>query len=150
VERHRPVELMADRWKIGADALARKWWKEADRCVRCQEKFDIKINIVFSLGLQLNSKQIPKNLGKFLEDGNQVWNNFHYCNFFQIFTDFELIKRFWVKADLTGLSSYRLIATLIANPPDLLLEQEVIHSDVQTLHYDLGDIDKPTPRLKKI
>jgi hypothetical protein len=50
---------------------------------------------------------------------------------------------------LTGLSSDRLIATLIANPPNLLLVQEVIYSDVQTLHYDLGDMHKPTPQIEE-
>jgi hypothetical protein len=60
--------------------------------------------------------------GKFVEVGNLICNTFYYCNFFQIFTDFELIKRFWFKADLTGLSSDRLIATLIANSPYLLFE----------------------------
>jgi hypothetical protein len=50
---------------------------------------------------------------------------------------------------LTGLSLDRLIATLIANPPDLLLEQEVIHSDLQTLQYDLGDMHKPTPHIEE-
>jgi hypothetical protein len=30
----------------------------------------------------------------FLEVGNLIWNTFHYCNFFQISTDFELFKRF--------------------------------------------------------
>jgi hypothetical protein len=66
---------------MGADAWARSWWKEADRWVPRQEKFKIKINIIFSLGLKLNSKQIPKHLGKFVEVGNQIWNNFNYCNF---------------------------------------------------------------------
>jgi hypothetical protein len=47
------------------------------------------------------------------------------------------------------LSSDRLVATLIANPPDLLLEEEVIHSDLETLHYDLGDMYKPTPEMEE-
>jgi hypothetical protein len=50
---------------------------------------------------------------------------------------------------LTGFCSDRLIATLIANPPYLLLEQEVIHSDLQTLYYDLGDIHKPTSQIEE-
>jgi hypothetical protein len=58
--------------------------------------------------------------------------------------NFELFQRFRVKDDLTGLSSDRLIATFIANPPYLLLEHEVIHNDLQTLHYNLGYMHKPT------
>jgi hypothetical protein len=41
--------------------------------------------------------------------------------------DFELFKRFRVKAELTELSSHRLIAAPIANPPELHFGQEVLH-----------------------
>jgi hypothetical protein len=50
---------------------------------------------------------------------------------------------------LTGLSSDGLIATLIANPLDLLFEQEVIHSDLKTLHYDMSDMHQPTPQTEE-
>jgi hypothetical protein len=83
---------MDSRWWEKTGPWAQSWWKEADRWAPHQETFEIKMNIIFSLGLQLNSKQIRKNLGNILEVGNQIWNNFHYCNFFQIFTDFELIQ----------------------------------------------------------
>jgi hypothetical protein len=48
--------------------------------------------------------------------------------------DFELIKRFQVKAGLIDLCSYSLIATLFPNRPELNFGQGVIHSDLQTLH----------------
>jgi hypothetical protein len=35
-----------------------------------------------------------KNLGISMEVGNLIWNTFHFGNFFQISTDFELIQRF--------------------------------------------------------
>jgi hypothetical protein len=62
--------------------------------------------------------------------GNLMWNTFYYCNFFQFSMDFELFKRFWVKAELTELNSDRLIAILIANPPELQFGQEVLHGDL--------------------
>jgi hypothetical protein len=61
-----------------------------------------------------------KTLGKFVDIGNPIQNTFRYCNFFQFSTDFELFKRFQVKAGLTRFSLDRLIATLIANPPEFL------------------------------
>jgi hypothetical protein len=48
--------------------------------------------------------------------------------------DFELIKGFQVKAGLTDLYSYRLIATLFPNRPELNFGQGVIHSALQTFH----------------
>jgi hypothetical protein len=65
-----------------------------------------------------------------------------YYNFFQIFTDFELFKRFWVNAKLTELCSHRLIATNIANPSELNFGQKVLYGDLQDLHYDLADMYK--------
>jgi hypothetical protein len=53
---------------------------------------------------------------------------------------FELFKRFRVKSGLIGLSSDRLIATLIANPPELHFEQEVRHGDLQYLYYQQDDM----------
>jgi hypothetical protein len=44
--------------------------------------------------MQENRKQMWKNLEKFLEIGNPISNTFCYCIFFQISTNFELIKRF--------------------------------------------------------
>jgi hypothetical protein len=41
-----------------------------------------------------NRKQMWKNLETFLEIGNPISNTFCYCIFFQISTNFELIKRF--------------------------------------------------------
>jgi hypothetical protein len=60
------MQKSAEAW---AQAL---WQEEADKWAPRQENFEIKINLVFNLGLQLNSKQIPKNLVKFLEVGNQI------------------------------------------------------------------------------
>jgi hypothetical protein len=35
-----------------------------------------------------------KNPGTILEVVNPIYNIFHYCNFFQIFMNFELFKRY--------------------------------------------------------
>jgi hypothetical protein len=56
--------------------------------------------------------------------------------FFQISTDFEIFKRFQVKVGLANLCSYRLIATIFPNRPELHFGQEVLHGDLQSLHYD--------------
>jgi hypothetical protein len=48
-----------------------------------------------------NRYEMRKNLGNFLKVRNPIWNTFPYYNFFQFSTDFELIKRFWVKSSLT-------------------------------------------------
>jgi hypothetical protein len=56
--------------------------------------------------------------------------------------DFELIQGFRFKFELSEMCSLRLIVTTIANPPELKLGQEVLHGDLQTLHYDLIDIHK--------
>jgi hypothetical protein len=42
----------------------------------------------------MKSQQIPKNMGKFVEVGNQILNDLHYCKFFQISSDFELFQNF--------------------------------------------------------
>jgi hypothetical protein len=41
-----------------------------------------------------NRYKVRKNLGKLMDVGNPIWNTFHYCNFFQIFTGFELFQEF--------------------------------------------------------
>jgi hypothetical protein len=69
-----------------------------------------------------------KILIKFMEVGNLIWNTLHYCNFFQIFTDFELFKRFEVKLSLTNLWSIKVLATAFANQPELKFGQGVLHS----------------------
>jgi hypothetical protein len=75
-----------------------------------------------------------ENLGNFVEVTNPILNNFSYYNFFQISMDFEIMKIFQVKTSLTDLCSYMLIATPIANSSEFYFVQEVIHSDLQTLH----------------
>jgi hypothetical protein len=65
-----------------------------------------------------------------LEVGIPIWNTFYYCNLFQISTDIELFKRFWVKAELTQLWSDRVIATLIANASELHFGHGVLHGDL--------------------
>jgi hypothetical protein len=37
--------------------------------------------------------------------------------------------------------------TIIANPPDVNLRQEVIYGDLQSLHYDLVDMHKLNPKI---
>jgi hypothetical protein len=82
-----------------------------------------------------------------MEVVNHIWNTFCYGNFFQISTDFELIQRFWVKFELTEICSLRQLATIIAIPPELKLGQEVLHGDLQTLHYYLIDMHKIIPLI---
>jgi hypothetical protein len=45
------------------------------------------------------------------------------------------------------MCSHRLIATPIANPPELHFRQEVLHGDIQCLNYDLFDMHKLTPKI---
>jgi hypothetical protein len=66
-----------------------------------------------------NRCKVRKNLGKIMEVGNPIWNTFQYCNFFLIFTHFELFQRFQVKSSLTELWSIKLVVTGIENPPEL-------------------------------
>jgi hypothetical protein len=40
------------------------------------------------------TRKFPPSQEKLMEVGNPIWNTFQYCNFFQIFTDFELFQRF--------------------------------------------------------
>jgi hypothetical protein len=137
-------------WKkllTSGPAMKRSWGWQVDP--RRQQISSFKIIQKNHFPREKNRLKMRKNPRKFLKVENPIWNSFHYCNFFQIFTDFELIKRFQVNTDLTGLNSNRLIATLIANPPYLLLEQEVIHNDLKILHYDVDDMHKPTPHIKE-
>jgi hypothetical protein len=48
------------------------------------------------------------------------------------------------------MCSHRLIATTIANPPELNVRQEVLHGDLQCFHYDLVDMHKPNPNIKEV
>jgi hypothetical protein len=50
---------------------------------------------------------------------------------------------------LNKLWADRLIEILIANPSKLHFGQEVLHADLQRLDCDLGDINTPTPQIKK-
>jgi hypothetical protein len=50
---------------------------------------------------------------------------------------------------LNELWSDKLIEILIANPSELHLRQEVLHGDLQRLHYGLGDMDRLTPQIKE-
>jgi hypothetical protein len=83
-----------------------------------------------------------------MEVGNPIWNTFCSCHFFHISTYFELFKRFRVKAGLTKLCSHRLIATLIANPPELHFGQEELHANLQCLHYNFIDMHKLSSPMK--
>jgi hypothetical protein len=80
--------------------------------------------------------------------GNSIWNTSHYCNFFQIFTDFELFKRFEVKLGLTNLWSIKLLATTLANQPELHFGQGSLQGDLKTLNYHLVDMHKLTLQIQ--
>jgi hypothetical protein len=73
---------------------------------------------------------------------------FHVGNFFQISTDFKLIKDS-MKTDLKELWSDRLIEILISNSPELHFGQGLLHGDLQRLYYDLGDGYTLTRKMKE-
>jgi hypothetical protein len=51
---------------------------------------------------------------------------------------------------LTKLCSISLVATAIANPPELDCGQGVLHGALQTLHYVLIDMRKLTPKIQEV
>jgi hypothetical protein len=51
---------------------------------------------------------------------------------------------------LTKLCSISLVATAIANSPELNYGQGVLHGVLQTLHYDLIDMHKLTPKIQEV
>jgi hypothetical protein len=64
--------------------------------------------------------------------------------------DFEIFKRFRVKAGLTELYSYRLIATLFPNQTELHFWQGVLYGDQQSLHYHLLNMNKLSPKIQEV
>jgi hypothetical protein len=63
--------------------------------------------------------------------------------------DFELFKRFRVKAGLTNLRSNRLIATLFLNRSELHFGQGLLHCDLQSLYYHLVDMHTQYPKIEE-
>jgi hypothetical protein len=51
---------------------------------------------------------------------------------------------------LTKLCSICLVATAIANSPELNCGQGVLHGGLQTLHYDLIDMHKLHPKIQEV
>jgi hypothetical protein len=51
---------------------------------------------------------------------------------------------------LTKLCSISLVATAIANSPELNCGQGVLHDALQTLHYDLIDMHKLTLKIQEV
>jgi hypothetical protein len=51
---------------------------------------------------------------------------------------------------LTKLCSISLVATAIENSPELKCRQGVLHGALQTLHYDLIDMNKLTPKIEEV
>jgi hypothetical protein len=51
---------------------------------------------------------------------------------------------------LTKLWSIKLIATAIANPPELNFGLGVLYGALQTFHYDLIDMHKLTPNMQEV
>jgi hypothetical protein len=82
--------------------------------------------------------------------GNPIWNTFCYCNFFQISIDFKIFNRFQVKSSLTELWSIKLVATAIANPPELNFGLGVLHGALKTFHYDLINMHKLTLNIEEV
>jgi hypothetical protein len=48
------------------------------------------------------------------------------------------------------MCSHRLIETTIAILQELKPGQEVIHGDLQILHYDMADINKLSPQIDEV
>jgi hypothetical protein len=94
----------------GMDAVCRKMpgaWARARRSgggqtsgPHSKEFLDLNKAPNQILVVKTNSQEERKNLRKIMEVGNPIWNTFYYCNFFQIFTNFELFKRFQVNVSL--------------------------------------------------
>jgi hypothetical protein len=97
-----------------------------------------------------NRYKVRKNLRKIMEVGNKIWSNFCDYNSLRFFTDFEIFQRFYVKLDLTKLWSIKLIATAIANPPELNFGRGVLHDALHTLHYDIIGMHKLTPNIQEV
>jgi hypothetical protein len=51
---------------------------------------------------------------------------------------------------LIKLCSINLVATAIANPPELNIGRGVLHGALQTLHYDLIDMHKLNPNIQEV
>jgi hypothetical protein len=51
---------------------------------------------------------------------------------------------------LTKLCSISLVATAIANSPELNCGQDELYGALQTLHYDLIDMHKLTPKIQEV
>jgi hypothetical protein len=51
---------------------------------------------------------------------------------------------------LTKLWSLSLVATAIETSPELNCGQGVLHGALQTLHYDLIDMQKRTPKIEEV
>jgi hypothetical protein len=51
---------------------------------------------------------------------------------------------------LIKLCSISLVATAIANSPELNCGQGVLHGALQTLHYDIIDMHKLTPKIQEV
>jgi hypothetical protein len=54
----------------------------------------------------------------------------------------------YMKIDLTGLWSDRLLETLVANPSKIQFGQELLHGDLQRLYYGMGDRHTPYPNIE--
>jgi hypothetical protein len=48
------------------------------------------------------------------------------------------------------LCSIHLVATAIANPPEIRFGRGVLHDALQTLDYDLIDMHKLTPNIQEV
>jgi hypothetical protein len=110
--------------------------RDADRRAPLFSCFPNKNKPKFRILPMKNRYKMGKTLEKFMDVGNLIYNTFHYYNFFQISTDFEIFKTFQVKTGLTDLCSIGLIATIFSNRPELLFGQGVLHGALQTLHYN--------------
>jgi hypothetical protein len=96
------------------------------------------------------SSMCPKISTLHMVEDNFKWNTFPFWSIFQISLDFELNWRFRSKFESPENCSLRLILTTISNPPELNFGQEVIHGDLQFLHYDLVDIHKLTLKIQEV
>jgi CelD/BcsL family acetyltransferase involved in cellulose biosynthesis len=82
------------RWRGGSDRWASARKAETNRWDPAAAIFQFPKTSKIPFLRKKNRYKVRKNLRKIMEVGNEIWNTFHNRHFFQIFMDFELIKRF--------------------------------------------------------
>jgi hypothetical protein len=95
----RRASVLSGIWRQEVTILFSQWEEGEKLCTNDEwapQEFPFSdfTNMDSGFWLRKNSYKDNKNPRKYGVVGNPIWNTFHYCNFFQISTIFELIKRF--------------------------------------------------------